>query len=271
MSVSDTQLHIAGGSPAARYETLTVLSIILLVLTLGWSLVDPRMIDGVPVWMKPLKFSLSFVVVFATLALVERFMSDRFRGGRTMRLVGLAMAAAYLAEMAYIFYMAARGEHSHFNLTTPFHETIYALMGVGAVTLISGIAVIGWLAHRDTGAAFGPGLREGLWLGCLSTFVLTLLVAGYLSSSGGHFVGVHPEGGAVIPLVGWSGEAGDLRPAHFASMHAMQILPLLGLWLDRRDTRNAVGMVRLVAIGYCAATLLVFVQALLGLPLVSLG
>ena len=270
MSVSDPQMAIVGGSPSARYETLTILSAILLALALGWSLIDPRAVDGVSVWIKPLKFSLSFVVVFATIALVERRLSDGVRGGRTMAIVGHAMAAAFLAEMAYIFYMAARGEHSHFNLTTPFHETMYALMGVGAVTLIAGIAVIGWVAYRDARASFGPGLREGIWLGFVTTFGLTFLVAGYLSSSGGPFVGLHPPGAPVIPLFGWSGVAGDLRPAHFASMHAMQVLPLLGLWLDRRGSGNAVGIVRLAAIGYGVVTLLLFAQALLGLPLMRL-
>ena len=64
---------------------------------------------------------------------------------------------------------------------------------------------------------------------------------------------------------------GDLRPAHFASLHAMQALPLLALWLGRGDRSRSVRTVRLAALGYSALTLAIFAQALMGLPLIPLG
>jgi len=99
--------------------------------------------------------------------------------------------------------------------------------------------------------------------------VATLITAGYLSSHGSHFVGTPSEAAAAIPLLGWSAEVGDLRPAHFLALHAMQVLPLLGLWLDRRG-RTAAAVLPAVAVGYAGLTLAVFVQALMGLPLVRL-
>ena len=263
-----------GASPAAapsEFRTLTVVSAVLLVLMALWGMVDTRLIDGVPVWMKPLKFALSFVVLFGTLALIEPRLSPQARNGWPLRLTGWAMAAAYLFEMAYMIVMAARAEASHFNLSTPFHQTMYSLMGVGALTLIAGVAVFGWVAGRDRGAALGEGLREGIWLGGLLTFALTLVVAGYLSSTGGPFVGMHPPGGPTLPLLGWSGVTGDLRPAHFASIHAMQALPLFGLWLDRRGVVRPRAAVRVAAAGYALLTVALFAQALLGWPLVPLG
>ena len=98
-----------------------------------------------------------------------------------------------------------------------------------------------------------------------------MVTAGYMSANEGHHVGLHPEGGAVLPLFGWSGITGDLRPAHFAALHAMQALPLLGLWLDRRGGDGAVRTMRLAAAGYATVTLAIFAQALLGLPLIPLG
>ena len=145
------------------------------------------------------------------------------------------------------------------------------VMAGGAVSLVAGVAVIGWLTSRDRGADLGPGLRAGIVIGFPMTFVLTMVTAGWLSVNGGHFVGLHPEGAAVLPLFGWSGVAGDLRPAHFAALHAMQALPLLGLWLDRRGYPSPVRAVRRGAIVYTALTLAVFVQALMGLPLIRLG
>ena len=271
MSLPDIALPAAPAAAPSQFRTLTVVSLVLLALSVAWGLTDPRLIDGVPVWMKPLKFALSFVVLFGTVALIEPLLSHEAREGWTMRITGWAMAAAFLFEMAYMIYMAARGEASHFNLSTPFHETMYSLMGLGAVTLIAGVAVVGWVVRQDKRTAMGSGLREGVWLGFLITFLLTLLVAGYMSSTAGHFVGVHPEGAPTVPLLGWSGVTGDLRPAHFASIHAMQALPVVGLWLDRRAAARSVSLVRLAAAGYGILTLAIFGQALLGLPIIRLG
>jgi hypothetical protein len=73
----------------------------------------------------------------------------------------------------------------------------------------------------------------------------------------------------VIPGLGWSGEVGDLRPAHFLALHAMQALPLLGWWLDRRG-QPGTRVLWVVAAVYALATAAVFGQALAGWPLVRL-
>jgi hypothetical protein len=51
-------------------------------------------------------------------------------------LVVLWQAVAYLSEMGYLFFQAAQVEYRHFNFSTPFHETMYGLMVMGAVFLI---------------------------------------------------------------------------------------------------------------------------------------
>jgi hypothetical protein len=76
------------------------------------------------------------------------------------------------------------------------------------------------------------------------------------------------DGGAVIPLFGWSAVVGDLRPAHFLALHAMQVLPLAA-WALRG--RGGVGAVWVAGGLWTALTLAVFAQALAGLPLVALS
>jgi hypothetical protein len=144
-----------------------------------------------------------------------------------------------------------------------------SVMGTGAVLLVLGIAVFGVAAARDRDAALTPGLRSGVTWGFVLSCVLTLVVAGTMSTSTGHYVGT-PVLDTRLPLVGWSAEVGDLRPAHFLSLHAMQALPLLGLLLDRAGIARPGRTVALVGAGYAALTLAVFAQALMGLPLIRL-
>lgn len=272
MSLLDVNAPAAALPRPTQFQTLTIVSIVLLALAVLWGFVDGRTIEGAPVWMKPLKFALSFVMLFATIALVESRLSAEWRDGWTLRIIGYVMAAAFLSEMAYMMYQAGRAEPSHFNVSTPFHQFMYrVVMAAGAVALVAAIGIIGWIVKRDRGADLSPALREAIWLGFLLTFVLTMIVAGYMGSGTGHFVGVHPDGAPTLPLFGWSGVTGDLRPAHFASIHAMQALPLLALWLDRKDRVGSVRTVRFAAIGYATLTIALFAQALLGMPLIPLG
>ncbi len=272
MSLLDTDLPAIRAEAPSPFRTLTVVAIVFLGLSVLWGIVDARQVDGAAVWMKPLKFSLSFAVLFGTIALIEPRLSAQVREGWPLRVIGWVMAAAFLSEMAYMTYQAALAEPSHFNVATPFNRTMYeVVMAGGAVSLVAGVALIGWIVKRDHAADLGPGLKAGISLGFTMTFGLTMITAGWLSVNGGHFVGLHPEGAAVLPLFGWSGVTGDLRPAHFAALHAMQALPLLGLWLDRRGERDPVRAVRIGAAIYGALTFAVFGQALLGLPLIPLG
>ena len=125
--------------------------------------------------------------------------------------------------MAYLIFQAAQAQHSHFNDTTSFHSMMYSLMGVGAVVLIALPVVIAWLAKGDI--AFGPATQSGIWWGAIISLVLTVIIGGYLGGNGSHFVGDQSNLELVLPFFGWSTEVGDLRPAHFLSLHAWQVLP----------------------------------------------
>jgi hypothetical protein len=266
----------AGPRPVTAEGTLwasTGLSVALLLAFAVAGALDARTLGGDNVWLKPAKFALSFAVLFATMAWVVERLSPAVRQGRALRFTLAAMVLAFWTEMAYIGGRAGLGLASHFAVGTPLEAAMYALMGVGAVTLVLGIGTVGWLAARDHGAAMGLATRTGVALGFMLTTALTLVTAGVLSSNGGHFVGTPSADAVSLPLLGWSGEVGDLRPAHFLALHAMQALPLLGAGLDRRSApsgaagRTALGA---AAAAYALATAAVFVQALMGWPLVRL-
>lgn len=90
---------------------------------------------------------------------------------------------------------------------------------------------------------------------------------------GAHGVGVE-DGGPGLPIVGWSTTGGDLRVPHFVGLHALQVLPLIGVliagfgprWL-RPDHR--VALVWTAGLGYLGLVLLLTWQALRGQPVVA--
>ena len=245
---------------------LTILCALVLLATLTWGQFDQRTLDGVGVWVKPAKFSVSFLVHFATLAIIVNLMSPENKKLRIVAGVGWLLAVVFVAEMTYLFFQAAQGQHSHFNETTAFHSAMYSLIGVGAVVLIALPVVIAWHVKGDI--AFGPATRLGIWWGAIISFVLTAIVGGYLGGNGSHFIGDQSNPDLVLPLFGWSTEVGDLRPAHFLSLHALQFLPLVGLWADR--TEKGITTLWVAGLIHSALTVALFIQALLGQPLINI-
>jgi hypothetical protein len=249
------------------FEALALGALGMSMLTLGLLAIDDRTLAGEPVWLKSFKFAVSFAVLFATLGFAVGRLSRTWRQSRLIIATATASAGAFLLEITYITAQAARQEASHFNDSTPFHAAMYALMGHRATVLMAAIALVGVVAWSDREARLAPGLRLGLGLGCLLTTVLTSWVAGELAGNGGRYVGVPSDAHARLPLLGWSMEVGDLRPAHFLALHGMQVLPLAGHLADRSGA--SVRSVWMAAVLYAIFTTIVFHQALLGIPLIS--
>ena len=70
----------------------------------------------------------------------------------------------------------------------------------------------------------------------------------------------------MIPFLGWNMDGGDLRIAHFIGLHAMQVLPILALFLLGRmpklsQSRN-LALVWVGGLSYLGLTLLALWQAL---------
>lgn len=258
-----SQAMADGPEKAQLSVVLTGFAVALTVVFLAAGAVDPRLLDGVPVWSKPLKFAVSSVVLFGTIAWLETRLSEAWRSGwilsTTLAVMGIAMAA----EIGYIAFQAAQAEPSHFNLSTPFHAFMYSVvMFSGALALVIGIGIYGMAAALDRCAPLTPGLRLGVVTGFGLSFILTLIVAGYIGGQSGHFAGTPDPDAAVIPFFGWSTSGGDLRPAHFLALHAMQALPVLGWVLDRSAAGVARTGVAAGSVAYTVATLGLFALAL---------
>lgn len=219
---------------------------------------DSRLLDGISLWYKPLKFSVSLAMHFATLALLAQQLERRYRKGITLTAVSYAAVASMLFEQVYITLQAARGRRSHFNIDSGFEVSMYDLMAVGAVFLVLASFVLGVMIWRY-GPKNGSGLRFGSIVGLMLGSVLTVYFGMYMGNQPAHLV--QAAGSAVndasgIPVVGWSRAAGDLRIPHFVATHMLQALPLMGLLLDR---------LRLPSRGVLVVTTLLLTLACVGL------
>ncbi|SCG76881.1 hypothetical protein GA0070613_6104 [Micromonospora inositola] len=236
---------------------------------------DPRVLTGVPIWLKPFKFSVSFVLYGTTLAWMLSLLPRR---SRVAEWAGTVIVAMSLAEMVVIVGQVLRGTTSHYNETTPLNAALWQAMGALIMVLFAAHFVIGIVVLRqpiaDRAAAYAVGLGFGLsLLGMLAAVPMLLpsQAPGIEGISGAHSVGV-PDGGPGLPLVGWSTTGGDLRIGHFVGLHALQALPILAILLSRflgtrLDERSRVRLLVVAGGAYGVLTMLLTWQALRGQPL----
>lgn len=240
-------------APNRQLGNLTLFIVLAALPVMVAHSLDARLFQGDNVWLKPLKFHLALAVYTGTLTLFAMLLPAGTFTSRRWRIYIGVVIACILAELAWIGSAAALGTASHFN-ATGIWATLYGLMGVAAVLLTSLSLVMGLAFWKHRADPFLLSVALGLIL----TFLLTVPIAGTMSSGTGHLIGT-PLTGARFPLMGWSTEVGDLRLPHFLATHAMHFVPLAGLAGSRPVVWATAG-------GFTALTLWCFARALMGLP-----
>lgn len=253
----------------------TVLMSALAVVFGVLMLLDPRVIEGAPAWLKPAKFAVSTAIYSATLAWLLRQLPD---WPRLSRIAGGTTAAVFVVEVALIALQAARGTTSHFNTSSVLDGAIFSVMGVaiGLQTVTALVVAVALWRQPFADRARGHALRLGMTLAVVGASVGGMMTSptraqlaaaretGLMPRAGAHTVGA-PDGGPGLPGTGWSRDHGDLRVPHFVGLHAMQALPFVVLGLGRR--LNGSARIRL-AVGagasYAALFAILLAQALLG-------
>lgn len=275
LSEGAVSARIASKAPVRIASLLLIglgLQIAFLIPSLIAAGLDVRLLNGVSVWDKPLKFEVALIVNFLTLLALMKALPLPATPSRRLRFATSVVTIASAFEIAYIALQAARGLPSHFNYTTPIASIAYSLMGLGAAGLVAGCFVFGLEFAAAPAPRGSEGLRLGAALGLCLGAVLTLIVAFVMSSgqvSVGHWVGGELSDARGLPIVGWSTTGGDLRVPHFFATHLMQALPLLGLVADRFTPKGARLVVIAGAAFGVAVVALTFVQALMRLPLLG--
>lgn len=265
---------------AGAMAVMTVVSLLGLV-------VDDRILGGMPIWAKPLKFSLSVGIYAVTWAWMTSLTT---KAPRTVRWTSAATVALISFEMVLIYGQVIRGKASHFNNETSFDSTVFQIMGITIGAAWIGTLVLAILLMRSEiadganrwairlGAAIsvvGIGLGA-LMTGPTSAQLDALKRDEVVNAVGAHSVGV-PDGGPGLPILGWSTTGGDLRIPHFIGMHALQILPLLAMGLALMATRRQIlrsvrvrtRLILTASAGYAGLVALVTWQALRGQSIVA--
>jgi hypothetical protein len=180
--------------------------------------VDGGLWTGPVSWRKPVTFGLSFGLTLVTIAWVSSFVR---LGGRARNAALGVFAADCVAEVALITLQAWRKVPSHFNEETAFDTTVTRMLAAGGGILVVTLVTLAVASFRRN-EEIAPSMRLAVRVG----FVALMFALA--------------SGAAMIARGVTKVESGDqqaayhvvaaLKPAHFATMHAILVLPLLA-WL----------------------------------------
>ena len=245
---------------------IILFNLLLLLACFIGMVVDDRELMGINVWIKPIKFILSGIIVLWTMAwylLVYPFRE------KTKNFIAAAIGILLTIENIAISGQAARGVLSHYNQSNPLDGIIFAIMGImiGLFTLI-----VFWFFVKS----FSPQLKFSnrmKWCFRIAwfTFLFASVIGGQMIGQMSHNVGV-ADGGAGLPFLNWSTIGGDLRIAHFFGIHGIQIIPLTAFFFAKK-TKNNSTLTTVLSIGFALLYLgwiaFTFYQAKQGIPLLS--
>lgn len=210
---------------------------------------------GNSTFLKPFKFALSIALFSWTMA----WYAFELKSLGAVSLYSWVVVITLGFEIVYISFQAARGQLSHFNISSPFFSTMTILMGVVAAVLTLWTLYIGILFFTGN---VKPMPHYYLWAIRVSIllFVIFAFEGGLMGARFSHSVG-QPQQGAVLPFFQWNTRIGDLRVAHFIGMHALQIIPILSYYIFK-NTKATLAL----ALAYALLATFTFLQAIKGRP-----
>ncbi|ESQ88256.1 hypothetical protein ABAC460_16485 [Asticcacaulis sp. AC460] len=247
-------------------KTLTATAVVLAACFLAFSVAqafDFRLVEGINVWIKPAKFALSLAIFAATQAVYLHFVQPQRQSKWPMAFVQWGLIAPAAFELGYIVFQAAQAQPSHFFVSDAFHGLMYTLMGVAAVTIMLTLVPVAYEIVRHPVAGTPGHMRFALAVAPMFSVILVVVTAGYMSMTEGHSVGAV---GGSFPLFGWNRAGGDLRVAHFFSLHIHQVLPLGALLVGGLPPVLRWSAVIAGTVAYTAFCLWTFTEALAGRP-----
>lgn len=241
-------------NPALYYCGLGHLALLTLMLVIVQF--DHRQLAGINLWIKPIKFAISIAIYCLTWPLFLQYLPFE----RLKKSFANFTVFAMLFEMVAIATQAARGELSHYNISSPYNALLFSLMGIVIVSQTLFALYMSFMFFKVKAQQITPALLWSIRLGIIMAAIFAL-EGGIMASRLAHTVGA-ADGGPGLPLFNWSTIAGDLRVAHFMGMHALQIVPLFVVFTG---TKKATPVIVFSSVYFVLVSLL-FYNAMLGRP-----
>lgn len=217
---------------------------------------DDTVVLGINAWIKPLKFFLSAAIFTFTMAWFMHHLAKQ----KAVIIYSWVIILVFIFEHIVIVWQAANGRLSHFNISTPLYGLLFSLMGVAITVMTLWTLYIGILFFLQKDFNLPAQYVWAIRIAILF-FVFFAFEGGIMAAQLKHTVGA-PDGSEGLPLLNWSKLHGDLRVAHFAGMHSLQIIPLFG-WFAAKTKSG----VFLFSAAYLLLVLFLLWQALKGIPL----
>ena len=229
--------------------------------------VDDRVLMGVNVWIKPLKFLISGAIYILTLGyFITLYPFSKLKKNILNNIVSLTL----LIEIGIIVTQGIRGVKSHYNQSSLLDGLLFAAMGI-LVAINVLIMILFIFETIRLKLKVEKSVQWAILMGWI-IIVAGSWVGGQMISQLAHNVGV-ADGGEGLPLVNWSTIAGDLRVAHFFGLHGLQIIPLFAFMLSKKwktTDRNKIIVVTIFGLLYALWIAFTFYQAKQGLPFIRL-
>ncbi len=245
----------------------TALSLLAIILSaLAALLFDYQLIDGISIWSKPLKFSISFALYGGSFLYASGFFQTLSK--RKARLFNSVMLTAPIAgsvDLILIFAQALL-----YKIGAP-EACIFFCNGAQRLAILplafADFALLYFIVtEKQQSTIFRSALSWGAVLAACGFIPGFLLLLPYECQNALAVSLIDPGEIVSMPLLGWNLNSGDLRIPHFIGLHALQILPLAAFvierFLDFLDENQKCFLISNFAFAYFAAILIFSWQAL---------
>jgi hypothetical protein len=210
---------------------LGVLNLVFALVCLVLLFFDHRIIAGINTWIKPMKFGLSVAIYCWTFAWLLQYLQSK----KKVLFISWGVAVCMIIENTIIALQAGRGVQSHYNISSGLDAILLSFMGV-FISINTLLIFYTLVLFLFTTTALDKSMLLAWRLGLL-LFLVGGIAGGIMIGNLSHTVGAS-NGTDGIALLNWSKVVGDLRAAHFVTMHGLQIIPLFAFFIATKLKRQ---------------------------------
>ncbi len=260
MKISEWLSELKSRNPLLYSGGLANLIVLVPCFILFFS--DDRTVTGINAWIKPIKFLISVAIYLWTFGWLLHYVKNQ----RNKMFISWGILICMVVENVLVIMQAARGVPSHFNIHSAFDGMVFGIMGmfIGINTFL----IFYTLVLFFTKAVSAPPNMLIAWRVGLLLFLVGGISGGLMVTHLSHTYGAS-DGGPGLPLLNWSTVAGDIRSAHFITLHGLQVIPLFA-WFISKKTSHSTWATLSFFIFYSLICIALHMIALSGRPLISI-